>query len=220
MKFIYLISFIFISSNILAQDEDYLNLGSPSAQSPLSVFTNQISEEEEQNYLLEKKSYGNPDDLYENPISLSKLEFKNLEHINTSNSCSDYKMSDKSINSVFGSLLEEEPYLCFYQNQLYKINFKLFAEEKNKGELLKNLTKRYGKPNKHKYEIDDKDVKSYSWEGYKLDIQLVTFQNKGMTEQLMIVEDKLISKIAEADKERKTLVKEARLYSDIESLFR
>ncbi|MBX2842527.1 MAG: hypothetical protein KTR26_12210 [Flammeovirgaceae bacterium] len=220
MKFIYLISFIFISNSLIAQVEDYLTLGSPSAQSPLNVFSDQPEEVEEEHYILERKSHGTPDDLYENPISLSKVEFKKLDLVKSNNNCSDYKLGDKSINSVFGSLLEEEPLLCFYQNQLYKINFKLFAEENSNSGLLKSLTKKYGKPSKHKYEIDNRQVKTYSWEGYKLDIQLVTYQNKGVVEQVMIVEDKLISKVAEADKEMKTLVKEARLYSDIESLFR
>ena len=63
-------------------------------------------------------------------------------------------------------------------------------------------------------------IKEYTWEGYKVNISFLLFEQAGSTERVIIVEDELVGQLAIADQENKTFVKEAKLYSDIETLMR
>ena len=187
---------------------------------PLYIFAEEVNQEETQ-YLLEKKEYISPDEYSDNPIGLSLSNFKNIKLKDTKNNCSFFNVKDESFVSFLDANFNESPELSFFEDRLYKIKFHFTTEgNTSKGALQKNLSDKFGKPVKNKYLIKDNIVKEYLWKGYKINISLLYYNNNNKREQIIIIEDELIGTLAIADQENKTYVKEEKLYSDIETLFR
>ncbi|UZR92983.1 hypothetical protein [Chondrinema litorale] len=187
---------------------------------PLYIFA-ETTQSEETQYLLEKKDYITPDEYSDNPIGLSLTNFKKIQLEDTKNNCSFFKAKDDNFVSFLNSNFSNAPELSFFEDRLYRIKFHFNTEDiSTKGDLYKSLINKFGKPEKNKYNISDNTVREYLWKGYKINISLLYFDSKTSREQIIIIEDDLIGKLAIADQENKTYVKEEKLYSDIETLFR
>ncbi len=213
------ITCIFFLLTQLSAQEIAIGFNGENNNDPLYVFLEEETPEE--HYLLEKQATISPDNFTENPIGLSLSHFKNIDLSRTKNNCSFFKMEEGKIPSALGLELEQAPELSFFEDRLYKIKFYVGEEGTSKKQILKNLSKKFGKAQKNTYTLkDNSTIKEYLWEGYKVNISLLFFKSEGETESVVVVEDELVGKLAIADQENKTFIKEAKLYSDIETILR
>jgi|GEM_PF-6765306 len=220
MKFSLLLIATFISSfTLLKAQVDQVSFDAETNADPLYVFL----ENEDNNierYLLEKKNLISPDSYSDNPIGLSLSHFKNIDLKNTINNCSFFELNNQQFNAAWGLTFNKTPELSFFEDRLYKVKFFLDKTQLSQTTTLKKLNNKFGKPQKRKYNLNNTTIKEYTWEGYKVNISFLLFEQEGSTESVIVVEDELVGQLAIADQENKTFVKEAKLYSDIETLMR
>ena len=218
LSLLYIAFSLILSSQIFAQ-EIQIGFNGENNSDPLYVFIENDTPTEK--YLLERQESISPDSYTENPIGLSLSHFKSINLNDTKNNCSFFKMEEGKMPSALGFKLETAPELSFFEDRLYKIKFRVDQEAISSKEAIKHLSKKFGKAVKNNYNLkDNSTIKEYMWEGYKVNISLLIFTNEGMQESVVLVEDELVGKLAIADQENKTFVKEAKLYSDIETIMR
>jgi hypothetical protein len=195
-----------------------VNVDNPS---PLAVFFEESFLIQKPTYLLEKNTALSPDIYLEETFSKSKFLFGELTPQQTEQSLEQwaYPASEETLR-VFGQSLEKAPVLTFYQNKLARVQFHYHGEVLTKKQLLNRLTYHFGKPETYKYALTSGIVKEYKWKGYKLDICLFTGNGHQENGPVVIVEDKLLMQVAEAELQNRKFVKEPMLYSDVLSLFR
>lgn len=180
---------------------------------PLYIFA-EDGRNDEDKFLLEKKIFASPDDYSDNPIGLSLSNFKTITLQKNSNNCSFFTSEDEAFARFLDVDFSQQPELDFFEDRLYSVRFYFAIENgSKKNSFIKSLSSKFGKALKSKYK---NSVKVYTWEGYKINVILIEEGN----EQTLVFEDILMKKLATADLENKTFVKEEKLYSDIETLLR
>ncbi|MDW7694835.1 hypothetical protein R9C00_08780 [Flammeovirgaceae bacterium SG7u.111] len=215
MRNLILIAILFVANY------GYAQFGIESQGSPLYAIEQEFQKKGEV-YLLDKDDYSSPDQYFQTLIDQPLNRFTNLELKSSLNHSSIYHATASEIETVYGSAVAAEPVLHFYEGRLSKV---LLEASEAKGivseELFKSLKNKFGKPNyKDKFEIGASEVRVYRWEGYKVNVQLLVQEEEGVTRQAIVIEDKLMTKLEEADKQQKEFVQQEMLFSDVQSIFR
>jgi len=217
MKYFSTLLVAMLASLGFAYGQTDVNFGiDPANIYPLAALQ-QTYEEAPPVYLFEKPEYFSPDEMVEHPIGVSVKQFSALHLDSAKRKLTIFHAEKYEMESIYGAALQEQPTLFFFTDQLYKVSFEIAPADQ---ELLQSLKHRYGKPKKTKEEISGGTYQSYTWDGYKVAVKMIAQKGDEGERKFLIIEDKLLSKVVDADLEQRKFVQQAMLFSDVISIYR
>jgi len=164
----------------------------------------------------------NPDSFIDQPIGLgiNALE-SGLTQVAQASATAQYQPKDQLLQELWGGTLADKPELHAFEGVVFRVRMTVVPSQgKERKQVYKTMKWRLGKPEKRTLSTSEGRYTEYTWKGYKLSVKLIQRDMGKEREQIIEINDMLLTKAAEAAEKNRQLVKEAPLYSDIESLFR